>query len=236
MLRPATPLTILLLVAFVLLLLSVISTPVVKGIPLATFQGVNFGVFGYCQGSKCSGIRVGYTTSKFIGHRLNHADIVRWSVRQHQRRCRLQPSVQRQTFSLLPIDRASCRSIPQPCLSRFGWRRSPSLPLALTAVPTRPLDTATTHIARHFASLPGGRPTIRATLSVGRMDRPGIDHSYHCRGRCHLCNATDTRQSQSKEEEDRRERRDEWRELLQSSKLHTQSRVTTSDDGAATNG
>ncbi|KAK2752704.1 regulator of ime2 [Arachnomyces sp. PD_36] len=62
MLRPATPLSILLLAAFVLLLLSVLSTPVVKGIPLARFEGVDFGVFGYCTPDKCSGIRVGYST------------------------------------------------------------------------------------------------------------------------------------------------------------------------------
>ncbi|EXJ89410.1 hypothetical protein A1O3_02477 [Capronia epimyces CBS 606.96] len=67
MLRPATPLTILLFVSFVLLLLSVISTPVVKSIPIATYQGVNFGVFGYCKGSQCSGIRVGYTTDGLFG-------------------------------------------------------------------------------------------------------------------------------------------------------------------------
>jgi hypothetical protein len=61
MLRPATPLTLLLFVAFVLLLLSVISTPIVKGIPLASFKGVDFGVFGYCrQGSNCPGIQLGY--------------------------------------------------------------------------------------------------------------------------------------------------------------------------------
>ena len=62
MLRPATPLTVLLLASFILLLISVISTPIVKGIPIATFQGVNFGVFGYCKGSKCSGIKIGYDT------------------------------------------------------------------------------------------------------------------------------------------------------------------------------
>lgn len=62
MLRPATPLTILLFVSFILLLLSVISTPIVKGIPIATFKGVNFGVFGYCKGSACSGIKIGYDT------------------------------------------------------------------------------------------------------------------------------------------------------------------------------
>ncbi|MCJ1354932.1 MAG: regulator of ime2 [Icmadophila ericetorum] len=63
MLRPATPLSILLFVAFVLLLLSVISTPVVKSIPLATFDGVDYGVFGFCSGSKCSGIKIGYSTA-----------------------------------------------------------------------------------------------------------------------------------------------------------------------------
>ncbi|KAI1610544.1 SUR7/PalI family-domain-containing protein [Exophiala viscosa] len=62
MLKPATPLTVLLFISFVLLLLSVISTPVVKGIPIATYKGVNFGVFGYCTTTGCSGIRVGYTT------------------------------------------------------------------------------------------------------------------------------------------------------------------------------
>lgn len=62
MLRPATPLSILLFVAFVLLLLSVISTPIVKAIPLATFDGVDFGVFGNCNGNSCSGIKVGYST------------------------------------------------------------------------------------------------------------------------------------------------------------------------------
>ena len=62
MLRPATPLSILFFVAFVLLLLSTLSTPIIKAVPLATFEGVNFGVFGYCDGDKCSGLRLGYGT------------------------------------------------------------------------------------------------------------------------------------------------------------------------------
>lgn len=63
MLRPATPLTLLLFVAFVLLLLSVLSTPIVKGIPLASFKGVDFGVFGYCKpNGQCTGIQIGYAT------------------------------------------------------------------------------------------------------------------------------------------------------------------------------
>jgi hypothetical protein len=64
MLRPATPLSILFFAAFVLLLLSTLSTPIIRGIPLATFQGVNFGVFGYCDGDKCDGPRIGYDTGK----------------------------------------------------------------------------------------------------------------------------------------------------------------------------
>ncbi|KAF2160273.1 hypothetical protein M409DRAFT_29362 [Zasmidium cellare ATCC 36951] len=63
MLRPATPLSIIFLVAFVLLLLSTISTPVIKGIPLGSFQGYNFGVLGWCKGDRCEGPRVGYSTN-----------------------------------------------------------------------------------------------------------------------------------------------------------------------------
>lgn len=66
MLRPATPLSILFFVAFVLLLLSTLSTPVIKAIPLATYKGVDFGVFGYCRSSGCSGIRVGYSTGAWL--------------------------------------------------------------------------------------------------------------------------------------------------------------------------
>ncbi|PYH93451.1 pali-domain-containing protein [Aspergillus ellipticus CBS 707.79] len=60
LLKPATPLTILLLAAFALLLISVISTPIVKGIPLATYENVDYGVFGYCKGDVCTSINVGY--------------------------------------------------------------------------------------------------------------------------------------------------------------------------------
>jgi hypothetical protein len=64
MLRPATPLTALLFTAFAFLLLSVISTPIIKQISLASFGGVDFGVFGFCQGAKCSKIEIGYSTGE----------------------------------------------------------------------------------------------------------------------------------------------------------------------------
>ena len=77
MLRPATPLAILLLAAFVLLLLSVISTPIVHSIPLASVGGTDYGVFGFCQGSSCSGISVGYTVGKWSNGE-NQNDTLLW--------------------------------------------------------------------------------------------------------------------------------------------------------------
>lgn len=61
MLRPATPLAVLLFVAFVFLLLSVLSTPIIKAIPLGSYNGFEYGVFGICKGMSCSGVKVGYT-------------------------------------------------------------------------------------------------------------------------------------------------------------------------------
>jgi hypothetical protein len=62
MLRPATPLSILFFAAFVLLLLATLSTPIIRGIPLASYRGVDFGVLGYCDEGKCSGPMIGYDT------------------------------------------------------------------------------------------------------------------------------------------------------------------------------
>lgn len=73
LLRPATPLTLIFLLAFVLLLLSTLSTPIIKGIPLASYQGYNFGVFGWCKGSSCSPINIGYSTGTY-----NHVNAIQW--------------------------------------------------------------------------------------------------------------------------------------------------------------
>lgn len=66
MLRPATPLTVLLFAAFALLLLAVLSTPVIEGVPLGIYDGAKFGVFGYCKDGRCSPIEVGYDASEYI--------------------------------------------------------------------------------------------------------------------------------------------------------------------------
>ncbi|KAF4984212.1 hypothetical protein FZEAL_552 [Fusarium zealandicum] len=76
MLRPATPLTVLLFVAFALLLLAVLSTPVIEAIPLSDFDGITYGVFGYCENGKgCSGIGVGYDTAKLAGDNAQAFDL-----------------------------------------------------------------------------------------------------------------------------------------------------------------
>ncbi|KAI2639295.1 pali-domain-containing protein [Xylaria nigripes] len=80
MLRPATPLAILLFVAFVLLLLSVLSTPIIKAIPLGVYKpenggSVNFGVFGYCEGNVCGPIEIGYDTSIFAPQASSEFDL-----------------------------------------------------------------------------------------------------------------------------------------------------------------
>ncbi|KAL7621583.1 regulator of ime2 [Parahypoxylon ruwenzoriense] len=68
MLRPATPLAVLLFAAFAMLLLAVLSTPIIKAIPLGTYKGVNFGVFGYCNNNdgQCSPIEIGYDTGNLF--------------------------------------------------------------------------------------------------------------------------------------------------------------------------
>ena len=67
-LRPATPLSFALFVAFVLLLLATISTPILKIIPLAKVNGVTLGVFGYCapQPKGCTSIQIGYQVGTLL--------------------------------------------------------------------------------------------------------------------------------------------------------------------------
>ncbi|KAI9163344.1 pH-response regulator protein palI/prr-5 [Paramyrothecium foliicola] len=76
MLRPATPLTILLLGAFGLLLISVISTPIIQAIPLGEYKDVRFGVFGYCRNNgQCSPIGIGYDRADLFPTEPNSFDL-----------------------------------------------------------------------------------------------------------------------------------------------------------------
>lgn len=86
MLRPATPLSILFFAAFALLLLSTLSTPIVKSIPLATYCGVDLGVFGYCKGSDCHGPLIGYSTGMFGPLITARCGIIDVLIQRHVRR------------------------------------------------------------------------------------------------------------------------------------------------------
>ena len=63
MLRPATPLSVVLFIAFAFQLLATISAPIIKAIPLGDNAGTTFGVFGTCTGDKCSPFGLGYDAS-----------------------------------------------------------------------------------------------------------------------------------------------------------------------------
>ncbi|TGZ80558.1 pali-domain-containing protein [Ascodesmis nigricans] len=70
--RPATAISILLLAAFVLLLLSVLSAPIVESITIASYKGVKFGVFGYCSDSKgCGSVGIGYNMDNAMDNAQN---------------------------------------------------------------------------------------------------------------------------------------------------------------------
>lgn len=68
--RPATPLSVVLFVAFALLLISVLSTPIIQAVPLGKFRDFSFGVFGWCKGSSCSSLSIGYNPSMSLLHDL----------------------------------------------------------------------------------------------------------------------------------------------------------------------
>lgn len=63
MLRPATPLSLIFLVAFVFFLLASLSVPIVKNIPLGQHDDTVYGVFGFCKGDDCSDIGLGYSAA-----------------------------------------------------------------------------------------------------------------------------------------------------------------------------
>jgi hypothetical protein len=64
MVRPATPLSVLLLAAFALMLLTVLSPPIVSSLPLGSLKGVRFGVFGTCGEKSCSAFSFGYNAGE----------------------------------------------------------------------------------------------------------------------------------------------------------------------------
>ncbi|OAA72238.1 Actin cortical patch SUR7/pH-response regulator PalI [Cordyceps fumosorosea ARSEF 2679] len=80
MLRPATPLTILLTAALALLIISVISAPVSKSIYLGKNGDTIFGVLGRCTGDKCSSAGIGYDVTADGPGKFTMPDSVRQTL------------------------------------------------------------------------------------------------------------------------------------------------------------
>ena len=157
MLRPATPLTILLFASFALLLLSVLSTPIVKSIPIATFQGYNFGVFGWCKGSRCSGIKIGYSTGLKTPPQVSQSKLTvhyRWSLLVNHQQPGLQLAFRLSTYPLLHSHRSSRCCIAQSNMPCPGRSFAPSFALPLAALPSGPSHPSAPHAACHAAGLP----------------------------------------------------------------------------------
>ncbi|BFZ58622.1 hypothetical protein PYCC9005_005686 [Savitreella phatthalungensis] len=72
--RPLTPGAVCLIVAFVLLLLTVISAPITRFSSLGSASGVKFGVFGYCTNKGvCSSVQIGYAMDSVLNSQTAYA-------------------------------------------------------------------------------------------------------------------------------------------------------------------
>ncbi|KAG5995209.1 hypothetical protein E4U43_003079 [Claviceps pusilla] len=113
MVQLATPLSVLLFAAFVLLVLSVISIPVTKFVPLGENANVKYGVFGYCQGDKCSKIGLGYPSGGILSDDTQQFDL---------------PSAARRALSAILVIHpvAALLTLVMFCLAAAAHMRGPS--------------------------------------------------------------------------------------------------------------
>lgn len=197
LLKPATPLTVLLLAAFALLLLSTLSTPIVKGIPLATHKQIDYGVFGYCKGDTCTNIHVGYSVGE---SQLSCAlwllpTLANLCSRQYPRRGRwLRPPVECSQIIVSHIDRASCRRFSNTGLSGSCGCLTFSRAVAFPALFTRPPHLVSTNPARLVTCVFGRHIIVCATFTMGWLDRSRSDNSASVRRGCDLCDASHPRE------------------------------------------
>lgn len=61
--RPASAPCVIILIAFGLQLVAVLSAPITRAIALSTYNDITYGVFGYCTTDKCSSVSIGYPSS-----------------------------------------------------------------------------------------------------------------------------------------------------------------------------
>lgn len=205
LLKPATPLTVTLLAAFALLLLSVLSTPIVKAIPLAKVDGTSFGVLGYCTDSECTPFQVGYDfgnalfmtlplrpANSFLRGRVEEREQIQ-SPREHPRLPLVAP--RRPLYCRIPCTRVSASCGCRP----------PALPFALPAISPGSSDPTSPDAARLYAGIFSGHTAFCPSPAMGRVDRSWCDNSSHCRGSHDLCYAQNPCQPQGQKAGHRRE-------------------------------
>lgn len=194
MLRPATPLAIIFLLAFVLLLLSTISTPIIKAIPLGSYQGYDFGVFGFCNGDACEGPQIGYNTGEqgcmaytpeilsllvrvWPAHWLTTSH--RWPFPRRERR-RLLVACDNTHQSLLNSYRASHCSATGSGLLFSGRRCAFPRAWALSSLPLGFTHPHHPDSADHSFGLPGRHSAVRASRRVGWLDHACGYNPHRC--------------------------------------------------------
>jgi hypothetical protein len=78
--RPATPLSLVFLAAAVLLLLTSLSTPVIRAFILGEHNGYTFGVWGFCNADGCSPVQIGYSLDEIMPTKFSLSPSTRHTV------------------------------------------------------------------------------------------------------------------------------------------------------------
>ena len=78
--RPATPLSLVFLAAATLLLLTSLSTPVIRAFVLGANNGYSFGVWGFCKDDGCSPVQIGYSVDDITPTKFTLAPSTRHTV------------------------------------------------------------------------------------------------------------------------------------------------------------
>lgn len=112
-------------------------------------------------------------------------------------------------------------------MSDPGRLGPPTCAITFASLPTGAAHIIAPNITDHAAGLLGGYPSLCTAFSMGGVDCLGIDHLDHSKRSGHLRNAKNFGQQKSPQEKDSRERGNERRKLLQSSKCHPGRNSTT---------
>lgn len=205
MLRPATPLTVAFLIAFVLLLLATLSTPIIQSIPLGQNGGYNFGVFGYCPingtPGTCSSPQVGYPPCMFLYLVVlsSFADIIT-SRSQFSSAAGLHSHIWSKKDSLIYPHCPPNRCFYGLDLHHLGLRRPFPQAVTFTTLSTVPPHIYLPYSSGHPSGLPGRHLDLYPTSSMGYVDRITCHNHSHCLRCLHMRHEEDLGQQESAKE------------------------------------